>query len=165
MKEMHFSRQITNIRTLSFVSNHRQCVCDRMVDSVCHSDAQGVDATLRISDPNHPFFGETSFDSPTKSLWFRIALQHASSVGSPRDILRRWDDVRASLSSWQPVIKYLASRTRQSRFRLKCDSAQLREDKETSAENPTELGMQTDRVEGTVFQISIGPQTEPVRKR
>jgi hypothetical protein len=35
------SQQITNIGTSRWVSNHRQHVCYRMVDSVCRSDAQG----------------------------------------------------------------------------------------------------------------------------
>jgi hypothetical protein len=42
---MHFSQQITNIGTSRFMSNHRQHLCHRMIDSVCHSDAQGADAT------------------------------------------------------------------------------------------------------------------------
>jgi hypothetical protein len=41
MKEMHFSRQVINIGASRFVNNHRQPVCQRMVDSVCRSDAQG----------------------------------------------------------------------------------------------------------------------------
>jgi hypothetical protein len=40
-RKMHFSQEITNIRTSRFMSNHRQRVCQRMVNSVCHSDAQG----------------------------------------------------------------------------------------------------------------------------
>jgi hypothetical protein len=45
MKEMHFSQQVTNIGTRRLVSNHRQRVCYRMVDSVCRSDAQVAGVT------------------------------------------------------------------------------------------------------------------------
>jgi hypothetical protein len=47
VKEMKFSQQTTNIGTSRSVSNHRQYVCYRMVDSVCLSDAQRADANLR----------------------------------------------------------------------------------------------------------------------
>jgi hypothetical protein len=45
MKEVHFSQQIINIRTISFMNNHWQRACYRMVNSVCGSDAEGADAT------------------------------------------------------------------------------------------------------------------------
>jgi hypothetical protein len=53
MKEIHFSQHTTNIGPRRFVSNHRQRVCHRMLDSVCRSDVQG---DLCYTSVEHPIF-------------------------------------------------------------------------------------------------------------
>jgi hypothetical protein len=45
MKDMHFSRETTDVGTSRWVSKHRQIVCYIMVNSVCHSDGQEPSAT------------------------------------------------------------------------------------------------------------------------
>jgi hypothetical protein len=65
VKEMHFSQQTTHIRTTRLVSNHRQRVCYRMLNPVCRSDAQAVNAPHpwnKLENRNRCFADSTYFE-------------------------------------------------------------------------------------------------------
>jgi hypothetical protein len=69
VKEIRFSQQITNIETSLCVNSHRQRVYYRMVDSVCRSDAQGVEATLPW---NNTYCGGSNVDPRCTSVLFAL---------------------------------------------------------------------------------------------